>query len=83
MKEITIIILIDKGVVTLLITYKYLTRPQINGINLDDKTEVSELSRLLNLKDYIWLSIFRYVVLKSNWLVDNILYRREIKWLYQ
>ena len=53
MKEITII-LTDKGVITLLITYKYLTRPRINGINLDDKSNVSELSRLLNLKDYIW-----------------------------
>ena len=37
-----------------LITYKYLTRSRINGINLDDKSDVSELSRLLNLKDYIW-----------------------------
>ena len=71
MKEITIIIT-DNGVVILLITYKYLTRPRIKGINLDDKSDVSELFRLLNLKDYIWLSIFRYVVLKSNWLVDNI-----------
>ena len=53
MKEITII-LTDKGIVTLLITYTYLTRFWINGINLDDKSNVSELSKLLNLKDYIW-----------------------------
>jgi hypothetical protein len=71
MKEITII-LTDKGVITLLITYTYLTRLWINGINLDYKSNVSELSRLINLKDYIWLNIFRYIVLKSNWLVDNI-----------
>ena len=29
-------------------------RLQINGTNLDDKSNVSELYRLHNLKDYIW-----------------------------
>ena len=62
MKEITII-LTDKGIVTLLITYTYLTRFWINGINLDDKSNVSELSKLFNLKDYIWSWIYSGMLL--------------------